>query len=442
MAGELAVGVVAHERAVGDRAVEPLLGRAHARVEPLGDLLDAACSAAKAACSEAAWATRSSRPVARARRAARRAGGACGPRARPPARARPAPRAPAASAAMPGGSGQLIHGAGVYERAPRPGGAISPPRRSPGTRTGCCRSSSRRAPARPSRVIVTAAPSGGASRARGRRSRSLSAAIWSIVSAQRDRLAAAALDRDRDLDVELVVLAPVGELDREGGVRRVGELVGRVRAAASCRRRSTESMPVPCRPGPVGSSLLRPAPAESCWPSCCGHDVRLQPLERGQEGRLRDLLAADLAVVERRLDRTVARASRRRRRRPGRPASGRRSAGSPRRRRRPSRRARCGSAGRCSRGRRGATRARSAATAGRRASRRERRALGLLELCSACTRKPEIAVCRSCGDSLPPWPRSRKNSAPTCVLGLVGDRRDLAVVVLERVLLGRARGSC
>ena len=41
VAGHLAVGVVADERAVGDRAVEPLLGGRHPRVEPLGDLLDA-----------------------------------------------------------------------------------------------------------------------------------------------------------------------------------------------------------------------------------------------------------------------------------------------------------------------------------------------------------------------------------------------------------------
>ena len=40
MAGHLAVGVVADERAIGDRAVEALLGGRHPRVEPLGDLLD------------------------------------------------------------------------------------------------------------------------------------------------------------------------------------------------------------------------------------------------------------------------------------------------------------------------------------------------------------------------------------------------------------------
>ena len=37
---------------------------------------------------------------------------------------------------------------------------------------------------------------------------------------------------------------------------------------------------VPCRPGPVGSVLLRPAPAESCWPSCCATTSGLQPVER------------------------------------------------------------------------------------------------------------------------------------------------------------------
>ena len=41
VAGQLAVGVVADERAVGDRAVEPRLGRAQALVDVDGDLLDA-----------------------------------------------------------------------------------------------------------------------------------------------------------------------------------------------------------------------------------------------------------------------------------------------------------------------------------------------------------------------------------------------------------------
>ena len=45
----------------------------------------------------------------------------------------------------------------------------------------------------------------------------------------------------------------------------------------------------------------------------------------------------------------------------------------------------------------------------------------------ACTRKLEIAVCRSCGDSLPPWPSSRKNSAPTCLLD------SLAIVETSRL---------
>jgi hypothetical protein len=41
VAGHLVVGVIAHERAVGDRAVEAVLGGGHARVQALGDLLDA-----------------------------------------------------------------------------------------------------------------------------------------------------------------------------------------------------------------------------------------------------------------------------------------------------------------------------------------------------------------------------------------------------------------
>ena len=62
-------------------------------------------------------------------------------------------------------------------------------------------------------------------------------------------------------------------------------------------------MLVPCRPGPVGSFLSRPEPADSCWPSWLGDDVGLQPVDRRQEDRRRDVLPADLLVVERGLDR-------------------------------------------------------------------------------------------------------------------------------------------
>ena len=64
VAGQLAVGVVADERAVGDRAVEAVLGGAHALVEPLRHLLDAVVQRRRTpVCSAAAWATRSSRPA-------------------------------------------------------------------------------------------------------------------------------------------------------------------------------------------------------------------------------------------------------------------------------------------------------------------------------------------------------------------------------------------
>ena len=42
MAGHLVVGVVADERAVGDRAVQTVLGGGHPRVQMRGELLDAA----------------------------------------------------------------------------------------------------------------------------------------------------------------------------------------------------------------------------------------------------------------------------------------------------------------------------------------------------------------------------------------------------------------
>ena len=63
--------------------------------------------------------------------------------------------------------------------------------------------------------MVTAAPIGGGSSS-GRLAVALAfGAIWSIVSVSVIAIAARALDADRDLDVELVVLAAVGELDRE-----------------------------------------------------------------------------------------------------------------------------------------------------------------------------------------------------------------------------------
>ncbi len=197
---------------------------------------------------------------------------------------------------------------------------------------------------------------------------------------------------------------------------------------------------VPCRPGP-GRLVLVAAGAGGQLLAELGRRRSRAAASRARAGtrERRDVLPADLVVVERGLDeRDDARLVG--------DVGGeedlhlaRRSAGSPRRRRRPSRRARCGSAGRCSPARRGATRAPSAATRwAPRISSGTSSASAWSSCWSAWTWKLEIAVCRSCGDSLPPSPSSRKNSVPTWLLGLAGDRGDLAVVVLERVLLGRA----
>ncbi len=119
------------------------------------------------------------------------------------------------------GLGQVVHGRGVYERA----GPAAPRRASALVEDGLVlrlvvvglllarhrRDADRDAsPRRPAAAASSSA----------RLAVALACgAIWSIVSRERDRVAAAGLDLDGDLDVELVVLAAVGELD---GERRVG----------------------------------------------------------------------------------------------------------------------------------------------------------------------------------------------------------------------------
>ena len=100
-------------------------------------------------------------------------------------------------------------------------------------------------------------------------------------------------------------------------------------------------------------------------------------------------------------------------------------------------------AGRSCRARRAATRARSAAPAGRRAmSLGHVELLGLRRTAARPARgSAEICVCRSCGESPPPSVSSLEERRADLLRGLRGDRRELAVVVLERVLVLRSPGT-
>ena len=218
VAGHLAVGVVADERAVGDRAVEarprprPSARRAARRPPRRGS-----CSAANACCSPrgvgdevARGRARRARPAAPARSRRTRTASTMREEQRDQRR-----RAPAASAAMPAGSRQVVH---ERREATSARGGSAPRLKSDVVRRLCCCRSS-------------VSPGTGATVDLDRRPRRRAAAGWSsgerrpsavcalgatasTVSVERDRLAAPPCDLQRDLDVELVVLALVGELDR------------------------------------------------------------------------------------------------------------------------------------------------------------------------------------------------------------------------------------
>src|SRR4051794_38721633 len=113
-----------------------------------------------------------------------------------------------------------------------------------------------------------------------------------------DRLVAA-LDGERDLDVELVVLALVGEPHDERGVGTGREAVGRVglELGVAHRHRLDPGAVQPRR----RHTGLRVA-ARELLIELRGHRLLAQPLDAGQEARGGGLLAADLRVAERALD--------------------------------------------------------------------------------------------------------------------------------------------
>ena len=360
----------------------------------------------------------------RARRAGRRAAGAAGRRARRASTSAISATPPAASAAMPGGLGQLVHGRMQCTSAPRARTGAQPSLKiawysawllsvfsSPGT--GATRTR-----------IVTAAPSGGGSSSARLAVALACGAIWSIVSLSvigsplPPWMRTVTLTSNSSFSPPLVNLtanvesARVGELVRRAGLQRgvaVGDRVdvGAVQAGAgrlvrvAARRRPRAAGRAARRRRRAAASRARAGTASGAisWPPISF--VVERRLDERHHARLVDHVGGeeDLHLAGDLLDRLV-----------GRVALVAERGADPLRR--------------CSPARRGATRARSAATAARRASRRGRRGASACVSCwSACTRKPEIAVCRSCGDSLPPSPSSWKNSVPTCAAGLAGDRR-------------------
>ena len=195
---------------------------------------------------------------------------------------------------------------------------------------------------------------------------------------------------------------------------------------------------MPCRPGPVGCAAAVAAAARELLVEHVGDRRRLHPVVVGQERRLPDLLPADLVVVERGLDeRDHARLPRH--------VGGQKtsiwpaieliaaSAASPSS---PSA-VRISWAILSSPSRRHSSAISAACWAPLHLARHvERRPRGRTAARPA-RGTPRSAVCRSCGEPPPPSVRVWKNGVATCCDGLGGDRRQLAVVVLERVLLLR-----
>src|SRR5829696_2099891 len=217
VARELAVGVVAHQGAVGDRAVESLLGRAHAPVEPVGHRFDALVQGPEGLLERARVRDEVVAAAAAEHDALVRAQPAQTEREHHGEHERDHRDTGGAQRDQPSGFGQLVHAGAVYERVPRRL-ALGEQRLVLGlVVVGLLLARHRRhlygdADRGAERRRLLEGEVGGRARLR----RDLVDRV-----AERDRVAAAALDADGDLDVELVVVAAVGELHRE---RRVGRV--------------------------------------------------------------------------------------------------------------------------------------------------------------------------------------------------------------------------
>ena len=149
--------------------------------------------------------------------------------------------------------------------------------------------------------IVTAVSSGGVSSSGELGGRALLRRQPGDRVRQDDRVAVLGLDAQRDLDVELVVLALVGEVDDEVGAWVERQAVGR----AGLQRRLAVGRRVQPRPVQARAGGLAAAVAAAARELLVEH-VRdgggLHPVDVGQERRLADLLSADLVLVEGGLD--------------------------------------------------------------------------------------------------------------------------------------------
>src|SRR4051794_4170587 len=251
------------------------------------------CSVSKAACRPLAWATRSSRPAAPSTTCwAARSRRSLTARTSTEISASSA-TAPAASAAMPAGSVRSFTTPKVYERR-----------------------SAAREERRVIRLVVVGLllarhlgdgrpdRHGRADRRRAVEreldGRALLRRELGHGLGQRDRVPAFAREPHRHLDVELVVLALVGELDDERLVWLVREVVGRagLQRGVAIRRRVDPSA-VQAR---AGRLAVAAAAAAELLVEHGGDRLRLQPGEVGHELRAADALAGDAALVERVLD--------------------------------------------------------------------------------------------------------------------------------------------
>ena len=294
-AGQLVVGVEAHERAVGDRAVEPRLDLGEPLVDRAVHDVDVVAQVAEGLVELGGVGDEVAlRAWRRGPRTARRASGAAAPSRRSPSRARSARAPAAASATMP----VVVERSSTTGESSRATGRRGAQRvkiavyvwqllsvfSSPGTLPT-------------STSMVTGVPIGGAC---GQRDRDLGvrARLRLVDALARADALAVALDPHRDVDVGLVVLALVGEGDVEADVRAGGDAVGRL---AGLQRDAAggdahEAVAVQAGRGRRRRSRVLPPPSA---PSRSATKFESSHSRLGRNWLSCDLLAADLLLGER-----------------------------------------------------------------------------------------------------------------------------------------------